>query len=142
MTSLSPTTENKVHPVNSNGNIPALLDPAELFADFAGNPSTIMQLPGLLQTTLNIEEILSQFSKEIAETVPHNNLGFVSESNDINIVFGEPQRHSCTYELTINDTRLGFLSLTQDTKFSDKEINLLEKYICTLHYPLRNAILY
>jgi len=142
MTTFSPTTENKVHPVNSNGNIPALIDPTELFADFADKPSKIMQLPGLLQTTLNIEEILTQFSKEITETIPHSNLGFVSEVNDINFVLGEPQRHSCTYELTINDTRLGFLSLTRDNPFSDIEINLLEKYICTLHYPLRNAILY
>ncbi len=142
MTTMSPVTENKVRPVNSNGNIAAIADPTELFADFNDNPSKLVQLPGLLQTSLNVEDILAQFSKEITETIPHNNLGFISESNDVNFVLGEPQRHSCTYELTINDDRLGFLSVTRDKQFSNSEINLLEKYICTLHYPLRNAILY
>jgi diguanylate cyclase (GGDEF)-like protein len=142
MSTMSPTTENKVRPVNSNGNIAALVDPSELFADLADKPSKIMQLPGLLQTTLNLEEILAQFSKEIAETIPHSNLGLISAPNDVNFVLGEPQRHSCTYELTINENKLGFLSFTRDTQFADSEISLLEKYICTLHYPIRNAILY
>jgi len=142
MSTISPTTENKVRPVNSNGNIAALVDPSELYADFSDKPSKIIQLPGLLQTTLNVEEILTQFSKEIFETIPHRNLGFISAQNDINFVIGEPQRHSCTYELTINENKLGFLSLTRETQFADNEIELLEKYICTLHYPLRNAILY
>ena len=142
MSTMSPTTENKVRPVNSNGNIAALVDPTELYADLTSKSSKIMQLPGLLQTTLNMEEILAQFSKEITETVPHNNLGFISAQNDVNFVLGEPQRHSCTYELTINESKLGFLSLTRDTQFTESEIDLLEKYICTLHYPLRNAILY
>jgi len=142
MSTMSPTTENKVRPVNSNGNIAALVDPSKLYADLTDKSSKIMHLPGLLQTTLNMEEILAQFSKELSETIPHSNLGFISALNEVNFVLGEPQRHSCTYELTINEHKLGFLSLTRDKPFADNEIELLEKYICTLHYPLRNAMLY
>ena len=143
MTSVSPNTDsNKIKPVKSNGNIAALVNPLDLYAATDDKENKIMQLPGLLQTTLNAEEILAQFSKEINDIIPHDNLGFISETNDINFVMGDKARHSCTYELTINEQKLGFLSLTRTLPFSPTDIEKLEKHICTLHYPLRNAMLY
>lgn len=136
-----PHTDNKVLPVKSNGNLAAVLGPNQQ-ASYPDNNAKVLQITNLLQTTLNVEEILAQFNHEIIGIIEHDHINYVNEKYDINFVIGKRARHSCTYELTINQERLGLLSITRRTKFSDAEIKQLESLICALHYPLRNALLY
>ena len=133
--------ENKIAPMNSNGTLAALLRP-EQFAELADKHDKVLQITGILQTSLNAEEILAQFSNEIIDIVPHDHLAYINENQNINFVLGSRTRHSVTYELTINDDKLGILTLTRKNKFTKPEIAKLEKLICAVHYPLRNALLY
>lgn len=135
------TPENKIAPMNSNGKLAALLRP-EQFAEIADKYDKVLQISAILQTSLNTEEILAQFSSEIVDIVPHDHLTYINEKQNINFVLGIHARHSITYELTINDNQLGILTLTRKTKFTTPEIEKLEKLICALHYPLRNALMY
>ena len=135
-----PQTDDKILPAKSNGNLNAILDSSHK-APFDDN-ERILQIAGLLQTSLNVEEIISHFSNEISTIIAHDHLNYVNEKFDINFVIGKRSRYSCTYELTINENKLGILSLTRSKKFTDKEIEKLEHLICALHYPLRNALLY
>lgn len=141
MSTMPQTTENKVLPVKSNGSLAALLNPDQI-SSFSGKNDSVLQIASLLQTSLNVDEILSLFHKQVRDTVAHDNLSYIHEQQNINIVIGRRARHSCTYELTVNESHLGFLSMTRGKKFSDGEIETLEKLICALHYPLRNALLY
>lgn len=141
MTIATQTTENKISPVNSKGNLAALVDPAE-FSRFNDDQKEYFHFSTLLQSSLNTEEILTQFSREISQSIPHDSFNFLNESQNLNFNLGTKARHSCTYELTINNERLGILCLTRSQRFSRDEITRLENYICTLHYPLRNAIMY
>lgn len=141
MSIMPQTTENKVLPVKSNGNLAALLNPGQI-SSFGEKNDPALQIASLLQTSLNVDEILSLFHKQVRDTVAHDNLSYIYEQQNINIVIGRRARHSCTYELTVNESRLGFLSLTRGQKFSDGEIEILENLICAIHYPLRNALLY
>ncbi|NOZ53478.1 MAG: GGDEF domain-containing protein [Gammaproteobacteria bacterium] len=136
-----PQTDNKIRPVKSNGNLAAALGP-EQFAAFPQKSDRILQIAGLLQTTLNVEEILTQFGNEIQSSVPHEHLNYVYEKTNLNFVIGKRARHSCTYQLSINNSQLGILSLTRHKKFTESEIKELEYLICAIHYPLRNALLY
>lgn len=135
-----PQTENKILPVKSNGNLVSMLNASRqtTFVD----KDRILQIAGRLQTSLNIEEIIAFFSNEISTLIAHDHVNFVYEKLDINFVLGSRARYSRTYELTINETRLGILSFTRNTKFTDEETEQLEGLICALHYPLRNALLY
>ncbi|KPJ95530.1 MAG: hypothetical protein AMJ55_03600 [Gammaproteobacteria bacterium SG8_15] len=110
--------------------------------DTFADKERILQITGRLQTSLNIEEIISHFSNEISPLVAHDHVNYVNEKLDINFVIGSRARYSRTYELTINETRLGILSFSRNKKFSDTETEQLERLICALHYPLRNALLY
>ena len=77
-----------------------------------------MQIAGILQTSLNPEEILAQFSTEIIDSVAHDHLAYINEKRDINFVLGTRSRHAVTYELTINDEHLGILTLSRNKTFS------------------------
>lgn len=140
MATMPQAKETKVLPVNSNGQLAAVVDSKQL--ENSSEYDRILHIAGLLQTSLNIEELLSQFSKELDCIIPHSSLSFVYEKLGVNFSMGRRGRHSCTYELSINGQHLGFVSLTRNTKFSNKETQTLEQLICALHYPLRNAILY
>lgn len=141
MTTATYPSENKILPVNSNGNI-AITGTSMDFAKMADVSVEIYQLSSLLQTSLNVDEILAQFCNEMRTQLAHDGFSFVNEAHNINFVLGEHKRHACTYELTINNNNLGILSISRSERFSEDEIGNLERYLCTLHYPLRNAFLY
>ncbi|MGD8566864.1 MAG: GGDEF domain-containing protein [Gammaproteobacteria bacterium] len=135
-----PHTDAKILPVKSNGNLNAILESGR--KNVHDPNDRVLQIAGLLQTSLNVEEIISHFSNEISAIIAHDHLNYINEKFDINFVIGKRNRYSCTYELTINDNKLGILTLSRGKKFTDKDIEQLEYLICALHYPLRNALLY
>jgi len=141
MSTMPQTTQNKVLPVNSSGNLAAIINPTQI-RELSQKHDKVLQIATLLHTSLNVEEIIAQFSEEIRDVIHHDNLSYVNEKMDINLVIGPTARHSCTYELSINEQYLGLLSFTREKIFADSEIEQLEQLICALHYPLRNAVLY
>jgi len=141
MTTVQSVSENKIAPMKSNGTLAALVKPGQN-AELGNKYDKVLQIAGVLQTSLNPEEILAQFSNEIIDLVAHDHLAYINEKRDINFVLGTRARHAVTYELTINDERLGILSLSRDHVFTNADIDKLEKLICAVHYPLRNALLY
>ncbi|WP_455209263.1 GGDEF domain-containing protein [Kaarinaea lacus] len=133
-------TDNKILPVKSNGSLSSMLKANR--QNTVVDKDRILQIAGLLQTSLNVEEIISHFSNEISTLIAHDHVNYINEKLDVNFVIGSRARYSCTYELTINEIHLGILSFTRNNKFTEDEIEQLESLICALHYPLRNALLY
>ena len=133
-------TESKILPVKGNKNLAAILESSQKAA--AAQNERVLQIASLLQTSLNIEEIISYFSNEISPIIAHDHVNYVNEKLDVNFAIGKRARYSCTYELTINENRLGIISLSRNKKFSEQETEKIEYLICALHYPLRNALLY
>lgn len=141
MPTLPQTTENKILPVSSNGKLAAVIDSMQL-KNASSQYDKVLHIAGLLQSSLNIEELMGQFSKELGDVIPHSNISYIYEKLGVNFALGRRGRHSCTYELSINGQHLGYISLTRNSKFSNRETQTLEQLICAVHYPLRNAILY
>jgi len=141
MATITKTEKSNILPVKSIGNLSALIDPVDLHNSQESNAEVFLLLTKL-QTSLIPADILRNFSVHIQEIIPHDYLSFISEACSMNFVQGKRARHSCTYKLNINNEPLGILTLSRGTKIQDNELEKLEDYICVLHYPLRNAIMY
>jgi diguanylate cyclase (GGDEF)-like protein len=102
----------------------------------------LLQLSNQLQASLDLDEILSQFSDEIKPYVAHDYLGYTNDKKNCAFSSGKNARSRLTYQLTLQDERLGKLVLARTRKFTAKETQEIEQLIGALLYPLRNALMY
>ncbi len=101
-----------------------------------------LKLAGLLQTSLEVENILKYFLDTVQEKVKFGGVEYVNTQLNLSRTFGKAERHSCAYRLRIAGNTLGELKFTRNKKFSEDEMEQLENFIYHLVYPLRNAIQY
>ncbi len=128
-------------PISNSGSLVPLFE-ENTFDETPMNVSHLLQLSSQLQTSLDIESILTEFSENIQSIVPHGHLGYEHEEQEIVFTVGKNARHKVSYRLTVNDEPLGTLLISRRRKFKAEECRQLENLLCTLLYPLRNALLY
>lgn len=102
----------------------------------------LARLPAILQTTIELEELINLFHNEIHDLVPYDSLHYQHQGLLCDISTASRSHHSCTYRLEMNSVWLGELTLTRRTKFTDENTQLVEELLCKLIYPLRNCLLY
>ena len=102
----------------------------------------LLGLANDLQRTLDIEELLTVFSRRASELVTHDHLRFTAASGIERFALGTQGTHACTYDMVLPDERLGMISFTRGQRFSNDETIGLEQVLLNLAYPLRNALLY
>jgi len=95
-----------------------------------------------LQTSLDPTHLIEVFSMEVGALIVHQGARYQNDDLELDIELGRQARHSCSYNLNIGDEPLGKLTFSRDRKFSAPEIESLEQLLCSLLYPLRNALLY
>ncbi len=97
-----------------------------------------------LARNLDLEPLIEQFSRSAGDYVPHDSLSFRHDvaGSEQTILIGAAGRHACSYQLTVEDTSLGTLSLTRCRRFDETELATLEQLLGIIVYPLRNALLY
>ncbi len=100
------------------------------------------ELPGKLQTTLLLDELLPLFQKQISQVLHFDSFHYLNKALGSQIDEGEQRHHRCHYKLEMNGEYLGELTLTRRHKFTEAQITLLEDLLCLLVYPLRNCLLY
>ncbi|MDH5436651.1 MAG: GGDEF domain-containing protein [Gammaproteobacteria bacterium] len=101
-----------------------------------------LQISSNLQTTLDVDEVISFFSKDVKSLVAHDGIVYTNELYNVEILAGKITANSCTYRLVIKGASLGELAFYRKKAFSNEELILLEYLLCSLVYPLRNAIMY
>ncbi len=145
---LTQATHSKPHstPLSPVGNMgPVMAGP-----DTAHTVQHDDRLPNLamrLQTSLELEDTLQQFSDEVNAMVPHDGLAFAGTGTEgkrdrDDCLIGKKARHRLSYALKINQSHLGTLEISRRRRFSAQETLEAENLICALLYPLRNALLY
>jgi diguanylate cyclase (GGDEF)-like protein len=102
----------------------------------------VLELSGLLQTTLEINELIALFSSELGRHLKFDGLHYRFENLDIEIKLGRKEVHSCAYELTVAGEHLGGAQFFRDTPFTRPELVTAENLLSALLYPLRNTLLY
>ena len=102
----------------------------------------ILQMTDLLSRHLIVKDIFSVFSHEIKALVPHSSYRYVAQMQNIHIKQGRLNRHSLHYHLTIQQMDLGELTLYRKEPFGSNEVCQFEELLCSLVYPLKNALMY
>jgi len=136
-------TEAKIldsHFIEAHRNQPANTLPAQP----AQKPQKFQwELNRKLQTSLDINDILSIFFTGIQAEFHCAQLIYENQAADITLTLGDKSaRHSCNYKIEIANESLGKLCFTRLQRFSETDLNYLEELLCLLVYPLRNALLY
>jgi len=100
------------------------------------------RLPAILQTSLELDDVIELFHREITKVLSYDSLHYQHQDAQCDISTGSRNHHACNYRLEMNKVWLGELTLTRRTKFSDAEMQLLEDMLCKLIYPVRNCLLF
>lgn len=105
-------------------------------------PEAATALGGMLQTTLDLTEIVTIFAEHIHARSAFDHFEYRHTQFDIALDFGQPAPHSCRYRLMVEGEYQGEVTIRRHTPFNVEEQALLEELLAELVYPLRNALLY
>jgi diguanylate cyclase (GGDEF)-like protein len=123
------------------------LDPKSLNGGLLnGDPGTppfrTLELTGVLQTTLDLGELMGLFMREMQAQVEFDGLRYLSPEKDLEVTRGETSLHSVAYTLTVREQALGELRFFRARAFRTGELRALEDLLVALLYPLRNTLAY
>lgn len=93
-----------------------------------------------LQQSLDAEWVIKNFMEIMHSFLLFDGYNYHKDEHDIQLESGRQLGHRLSYNLTIDDDQLGTLIAYRGRKFSQKEITFFENILCSLVYPLRNAI--
>lgn len=105
-------------------------------------PELQLQLATILQTTLDLEDLLQLFYEEIADNLKISGLIYRSQDKTIKLELGRNAGVSCCYRLSTPEDLLGELEFYLTKNPQESLLKLLEVSIGSLLYPLRNALTY
>ncbi len=98
------------------------------------------RLPAVLQTSLELESVITLFHQEISQVLRYDSLHY--EHQGVDVSFGRAKHHRCHYRLEMNGQWLGEITLTRRNRFSDQDTQHVEDLLCKLVYPVRNCLLF
>ena len=105
-------------------------------------PEQEMRLMEKLQTTLDVEQLISIFSSEAKQLVPFDSIDYIMDEQQLALRIGKTTTHRCSYGLKIEGQNLGDMIFYRRQRFQEKELNKIEVLLSSLIYPLRNALHY
>ncbi|MBE0511342.1 MAG: GGDEF domain-containing protein [Gammaproteobacteria bacterium] len=106
------------------------------------SPPDLQQLSTLLQTTLELDEMLRLFHEAIAVHLPVDGLVYRHAELGLVLQQGLIGCHSASYALSLQHEALGELSISRSHPFAEQELATLEHLLCALLYPIRNGLRY
>ncbi len=108
----------------------------------SGQSPAALEITSVLQTTLDVGELVSLFMRELLNHVEFDGIQFHDPARRIDLKYGEQTRFSLTYSLSIEETGLGELNFFRRFAFKPSEIRVIENLMAALLYPLRNSLAY
>ncbi len=101
-----------------------------------------IKLAGLLHSSLELKTVLEYFLEAAKLKVNFQSAHYQNEELRTELLFNEAQKHSCSYNLTIEEQSLGEITFTAKKRFTTANLEKIENLLCHLIHPLRNSILY
>jgi len=101
-----------------------------------------LKLLSLLQSTLDLEQMLLILFNELQAIVDLGGLTYSEESRYLELAQGKKARHSCGYRLITQQDHLGEICFYNSKRFSEQDLELIEIVLGVLVCPLRNALNY
>ncbi len=96
----------------------------------------------ILQTSLNLPDLLALFFKHLQPLISVGGLKFSAPDSKELVNLGRDSVHHCDYRLSLEDGELGTIIFCRGKRFSEAELATLEQLLSYLVHPLRNAIKY
>ncbi|HWR79745.1 MAG TPA: GGDEF domain-containing protein [Pseudomonas sp.] len=100
------------------------------------------QLNLQLQTSLEVDNIMPLFFKQVQRLVSLDAISYQHAAHDLRLELGPRASHSASYRLSHDGEYLGELTFRRNLRFSEDELGQLESLLASLLFPLRNALLY
>ncbi len=101
-----------------------------------------LKLAGMLHSSLELKTVLEYFLEAAKVKVNFQSAHYQNDELRTELQFNETQKHSCSYNLTIEEQSLGEITFFSKKRFSKKNLETIENLLCHLIHPLRNSILY
>ncbi len=101
-----------------------------------------IKLAGLLHSSLELKTVLEYFLEAAKLKVNFQSAHYKNDELRTELLFNEAQKHSCSYNLTIEEQSLGEITFTAKKRFTTASLEKIENLLCHLVHPLRNSILY
>ncbi|QIB51685.1 GGDEF domain-containing protein [Pseudomonas sp. OIL-1] len=105
-------------------------------------PALQQRLAQMLQTSLELDRVLSMFFAQLAEHMALDELRFTHAAHNILLQNGKAATHRCNYRITHAGEYLGDIQFSRSKRFDGAELAQIESLMGILLYPLRNALLY
>lgn len=103
----------------------------------------LARLSAVLQTTIDLPEILRLFYREAQRAVALDGISYQHQAQPFDYSIGNVAGHSSHYRLQTNCDFLGELLLHRQKKpFTEEDLRRLDKLVTTLVYPVRNGLRY
>lgn len=105
-------------------------------------PSGMLELTQVLQSTLDINDLIGLLKQELQAQVAFDGLRYQHPEQNVDLTRGKQRPHSALYKLTIEGHSLGEVTFYRAKSFQNSELQTLENLLAALIYPLRNTLEY
>ena len=117
------------------------------FGDFqrdSGPTSELLRLrmANALHGSLVVDEVLQRFVREAQTHIRRFSFRYRNREEDVIYDEGRAYAHRANYHLDLHGSSLGNITISRSQPFSPEDLRLFESMLCTLVFPLRNALLY
>lgn len=134
----------RVVDLNSNGLVDSYQQAAEKFrARSHSEALALSRLNAILQTSIELPEIIRLFFKEIQRAVAIDGLAYEHQANQFEYQQGEQEGFRSHYRVQTDSDYLGELTLyRQSDEFQQADLEKLDRLVTALVFPLRNGLRY
>ena len=101
-----------------------------------------LKVANVLQTSLDLNKLIEMFAEKLAEFVEYDSLLYINQEEDLELLVGKSAINTCTYHVSLLEKSLGDITISRQRPFDENEIKWFETLLCSLMYPLQNALLY
>jgi len=102
--------------------------------------SVKLRIANALQASLHVRDIVKGFACEARRIVRGISVRYRNKAGKLNIEEGAGEMNRYSYELNLVGRYLGEVTFSRNNALSEDELAILEVLLCTLIYPLRNAL--
>lgn len=104
--------------------------------------STKLRIANALQSSLHVRDVVKGFAREVRRIVRGVSVRYRNNPHRMAIDDGARELNRYSYELNLVGKYLGEVTFSRNDTLTTSELEVLEVILCTLIYPLRNALQY
>lgn len=101
-----------------------------------------LRVASALQCSLHVRDVITTFARESRRLVRGVGVRYRHRAERCEVAEGPGGLHRYSYELKLVGNNLGELTFSHASGLTEADLSVLEVLLCTLIYPLRNALQY